>query len=149
MARLILIAGLPGSGKTTYGDKLAAKLGTKNYVDDYHAKAKDNSPNFINGRKYNELIEGLKNEELWIASDIEWCRPKKRREAETAVRKAVPHIHIEWLFLAIDENTCRQRVLQRCRSSAPNELSKIDELLCEYHVPLDSRIVSSDDDFEN
>jgi len=149
MAKLILIAGLPGSGKSTYGEKLKGEVGATCYVDDYHAKANGNRLGFENGREYRNLIAGLERGELWVASDIEWCRPEKRREVEAALRKAVPHVHIEWHFLATDEDTCRQRVQQRDRNSVDDELSKIDELLQEYHVPRGAKIVDNDDGLPN
>jgi len=147
MAKLILIAGLPGSGKSRYGGKLKSKVGATCYVDDYHAQANDNRPGFENGREYRNLIAGLKRGEVWVASDIEWCRAEKRREVEAALHKAVPHVHIEWHFLAAGEDKCRERVRQRGRKSVDDELSKIDELLHEYHVPLGAKIVDNDDGF--
>ena len=127
MAKLILIAGLPGSGKSRYGGKLKSKVGATCYVDDYHAQANDNRPGFENGREYRNLIAGLKRGEVWVASDIEWCRAEKRREVEAALHKAVPHVHIEWHFLAAGEDKCRERVRQRVITSYSIHYTKLYE----------------------
>lgn len=141
MAKVILIAGLPGSGKSTYGKKLKARLGAADYLDDYHANAIGDDPAFKRGRQYERLIAGLKNGETWIASDIESCRPQKRREVEATLQEDVPQVVIEWHFLATDEDTCRRNVEQRDPQSRDSASGKIDELVHEYLVPPWSKIV--------
>jgi predicted kinase len=143
MAKVILIAGLPGSGKTTYGYKLKAEVNAADFVDDYHAKAIENSPKFENGRQYEQLICGLKKGETWIASDIAWCLPEKRREVEKALRAVVPGVIIEWHFMATDEEKCRKRVEKRRRATYSDELRKITDLCPYYHIPPGSKVVES------
>ncbi len=140
--KVILLAGFPGSGKSKYGEKLADELKVK-YVDDYHENAKDHSPAFDHGREFDALVAGLAAGETWIASDREWCRPKRRREAEAALRNAVPGVLIEWRFLAIAEDVCRQGIKDRNRPTAEEELKRLDELAREYHVPPGSSVVES------
>lgn len=144
MAKVILITGFPGSGKSTYGSNLRDSMSAVDYVDDYHENARNGNPAFESGRQYGQLIAGLKRGETWIASDIEWCRPQKRREVEVALRAAVPQVVIEWHFLATDEEICRQRVKLRGRNSADDELRKIERLLPHYHAPPESKIVHGD-----
>jgi adenylate kinase family enzyme len=141
MARVILIAGLPGSGKTTYGSKLKVDVNAAGFVDDYHAKAIENSPKFEHGRQYAQLIGGLMKGETWIASDIAWCLPEKRREVEKALRAVVPGVIIEWHFMATDEEKCRKRVEKRRRATVDEELRKITELCRYYHIPPGSKVV--------
>lgn len=143
--RLLLIAGLPGSGKSTYGNKLKSTIGATDYVDDYHRNAVNNNPAIDHGRAYHELVAGLRRGETWIASDIVWCQPAKRRALEAEFRRLVPDVVMEWHFPAVDEATCRDRVRKRQGRDVEAELRKIDELSPEYHVPPGSRIVQTSD----
>ena len=140
--KAILIAGYPGSGKSTYGKKLKITIDAVEYVDDYHKNAVNSNPAFDHGRKYHEMIEGLQQGETWIASDITWCKPQIRRTVEDALRVIVPDIMIEWHFIESDEDVCRERVSARGRESAKDELQKIDKLSHEYHIPPNSKVIS-------
>jgi len=145
MGKIILIAGLPGSGKTTYGSWLKDEIQAKCYLDDYHANAIDDDPAFQKARGYVALIQGLKRGETWIASDIEWCRPERRREAESQLRRDVPEVVIEWHFLVVDKEVCRKRVRERGdrdEKTKAEELRKIDELSQVYEVPPGAHIVA-------
>ena len=93
--KAILIAGYPGSGKTTYGNTLKNTNGAAEYVDDYHANAIGDDPAFARGRKYGEMTAGLRWGETWLASDTEWCRPQSRRAVKADLRAAVPDVAIE------------------------------------------------------
>jgi hypothetical protein len=141
--KVVLIAGLPGSGKSTYGTTLKGVIGATDFVDDYHADAINGNVAFNHGRKYCEMVAGLQKGQTWIASDIEWCRPEKRRAVEDALRAALPSVALEWRFLSTDESVCRERVNGRGRPSAQSELQKIEELSRVYHVPPGSKIVDS------
>ena len=71
MGKVILIAGLPGAGKTTYGKRLANEIGAR-FFDDFKAKAFSNSPRFQHSRHYKELIQLLRKGKNCIATDIDF-----------------------------------------------------------------------------
>jgi len=140
---IVLIAGLPGSGKTTYGRRLEREIGATGYIDDYHRESVNNSSSLENGRMYRPLIEGLRRGQKWIASDIDWCRTKKRRQIEDALLAQAPGTQIEWHFVVADPKICRDRVVRRGREGVDFELRKIDELYAQFTIPAGARVVRS------
>jgi G3E family GTPase len=107
MTKVILIAGLPGSGKSTCIDN--------NYPDDKYKRFDDYKNKAINlkfnsSRHFEKLIENLKNSNDCVLSDIDFCDPKSRTEAQTFLEELVPEATIQWIFFENNPVACRNNL---------------------------------------
>lgn len=105
---LILLGGLPGSGKTTYAKQLEA-LGWQLY-DDFQRRAHADSPRFRDASRYAELIQSLRLGRKCIVADIRVLHDKYRKEGEAAVRQDVGDIAIELRLFENDPVQCGRNV---------------------------------------
>jgi predicted kinase len=135
LAKVILIAGLPGCGKSTYlKSEFSAEPGWK-IIDDYQANARDNSKRFDHGREYEAMTSHLLSGGNCAIADIAFCRTSARTEAEETILRSVPGATIEWRFFENDPQQCRTNVILRSRDSVEKELLRIDQLSKSYVPP--------------
>jgi len=139
--KAILIAGYPGSGKSTYGRKLRSEVNAAEFVDDYHRDSIENKLQFEYGRCYESMCRGLEKGETWMASDIMWCLEPNRLAVEAALRQQVPGVAIEWHYLDIDASVCRERVKVRGWKRVQFELAKIEDLSKACKIPSDAKVI--------
>lgn len=95
--RITLLIGMPGSGKTTYGEALAKKSDAIFYDDfsKFHC---------INSIKFAEEI---------IIADICFCDAAILKEAESKLLKKFPDSEITKLYFKNQPDRCRANVLKR------------------------------------
>jgi len=86
--KIILIAGLPGSGKTTYIEKLRQEGWS--IFDDFKANAYNDSSVFWHSRNYEALISAIREGRKCLVADIDFCNTKSRNEAELILRIQIP-----------------------------------------------------------
>ncbi len=134
MAKLIAIAGLPGSGKSRY---IARVRGTIAGViaDDYMTHAHGDSPIFTNGRRFVELARALNAGKDCLVSDINFCRPNRRAEFESAIRGVAPGTEFEWRFFENDPDRCIGNVRRRARINVTREEQTIRDLSPHFQIP--------------
>ncbi|MGA8793754.1 hypothetical protein [Candidatus Binatus sp.] len=130
---VILIAGLPGCGKTTYLFELCRDGWL--VFDNFKAHAFDNCSAFRKSRKFSALILALSNGVKCVVGDIDFCRTESREEADSVLRAEVPGIEISWRYFAHDKKACKANITRRNRPSLNLELKTLDDLSACYRIP--------------
>jgi hypothetical protein len=134
--QVILIAGLPGSGKTTY---LCQMLQDHWFVfDDYKREAFGDSSEFRNSRKFRALVNALRDEVRCVVADIHFCHTESRQEAEDVLREEIPGVSIAWLFFENNPAACEANIRLRGRDCLQKELELLQELSPVYSIPQDA-----------
>jgi hypothetical protein len=133
MSEVVLVAGLPGCGKTT----LRGELERQGYrvFDDYKACAHENSPRFWNSRHYDHLLQLLREGARCAAADIDFCHAEARTEAERTLRDQFPSVRLEWRFFANDPDACEANIRRRNREHLDRDLRKMREYSAIYSIP--------------
>ncbi len=130
---VILIAGLPGCGKTTH---LTHMLRDGWLVfDDYKAHACEDCSKFGSSRKFLPLIITLRAGLKCVVADIDFCRTESREEAVDLLRAIVPNVHLGWLFFENNPSACESNVRRRNSLSRDEELTKVRDLSAVYEIP--------------
>lgn len=143
MAKLILISGLPGSGKTYYLDNLIASGAVRKdrCYDDFHAGAHNDSPTVELSRWFIPLVSNLQAGNDCIVSDIEFCLKSRRDNLIEAIRIRVPSTKLEIRCFENKPDICRTRVLARSRESTGEETENIGRLSRDYDIPKDAIVL--------
>ena len=115
--RVILIAGLPGSGKTYLANYFASKTEGTVVVDDI--------------TDLNQLPESANQ---LVITDVNFCDPKVREKAEKKLRAKYLWCSIEWYFFENAASKCRKNVLHR--NDGRNVESTISRFEKTYEVPI-------------
>lgn len=145
--KVILLAGLPGSGKSTYASELTRSGEATFYLNDYHWRSRDNQAKLRWGRAFRAMTEALRRGETWTSSDVQWCKPGQRESFEHDLKAEVPGVIVEWRFIVCDIEVCRDRIRSRGREGVRDvekELLLLEELLAEYSIPEGARMVVTD-----
>lgn len=131
--KVLLIAGLPGCGKTTYLDELQGNGWL--VFDDFKAGAFDNSPAFRMSRHFAALLARLRNDVQCAVADIDFCKPESRAEAEHVLRSEVPGVEVGWCYFAHDEPACEANIMHRNRVSLETDLRELRKYSSLYSIP--------------
>ena len=128
--RVILLAGLPGCGKTTYLCQLCRDGWL--VLDDFKANAYNDSSKFRKSRKYRALLTGLHHGLRYVLADIDFCKTESRAEAERVLREEAPGVELGWRFFAKDPRACEANIRGRNRDSLEADLAKLHlvQLVC-------------------
>lgn len=98
--KIIGIGGLPGSGKTYLGKKLAEKYGYILFDD-------------INIETVANLKHAIKNNKSVIITDPYFCFIQDRQCAEKTFKTINPTCEIEWILFENDPESCKSNVKRR------------------------------------
>lgn len=135
IGRLLVVVGLPGSGKSRLIDERLGQTVTGLRVHDFHADAIDGSPEVKKSRHYIPLVQKLKAGHDCVIADIEFCRPGRRDAFVRTLQEALPGLEVEFHCLRNQPDRCIRNVLSRCRKSVDEERRKILELSNDYTLP--------------
>lgn len=132
---MIVVIGLPGSGKTYYLQKLKDSGEVSAIYDDFQAKATEKDKNPRLSRYYGLLITDLRQGKTVAISDIRYCLQTELNLLIAAVIDAVPAITIDLRYFRNEPQKCIDNVRSRKRENAELELKLIEEYSQNYQVP--------------
>jgi hypothetical protein len=132
-AQLLLIAGLPGCGKSTYLAKLAAEEWAP--FDDFKNRAHRNSRCFRESRHYTTLTAFFAEGRRCAVADIDFCRTAARSEAESVLEEDCPVGRFRWCYFAKDLAACEASIRRRNRESLENDLRELFRYSELYEIP--------------
>jgi hypothetical protein len=137
---LILVAGLPGCGKTTY---LCQKC-REGWLafDDFQAHAFEDCSQFRSSRKLRALLSALQDGLSCIVADIAFCDEAHRKDAESVLRAEMPGLAFTWEFFSNDRNACEANVKRRSSAGIQHDLCCLAKYSAAYHIP-DGAVVRS------
>lgn len=138
-AEIILIAGLPGSGKTTYIN--AREQEGWSIFDDFKANANNDSSAFRHSRNYEALVTALREGQKCLVTDIDFCKANSRREAEAALRTQIPDLMLSWLFFENDFHACKANITRRAGPSIEDNLRALREYCALYQTPIGGQVI--------
>jgi hypothetical protein len=138
-AEIILIAGLPGSGKTEY--MKARKQEGWSTVDDFKANAYNDSSVFWHSRNYEALIMALREGQRCLVADIDFCKASSRHDAEEALRTRIPDLTLSWLFFENDFHACQANISRRASPSIEDNLRALHDYHAMYKIPLGVQVI--------
>jgi hypothetical protein len=110
-SEVVLIAGLPGSGKTAYLSRLSQDGWL--IFDDFKAQAFEDCSKFRSSARFPELIRVLREDRNCAAADIYFCRISSREEAELDITAEVPDIKLSWRCFENEPSACEVNIRRR------------------------------------
>jgi RNase adaptor protein for sRNA GlmZ degradation len=138
-AEVIVIAGLPGSGKTTHMDALRQEGWL--IFDDFKANAYNDSSIFTHSRNYESLLGALRAGKRCLIADIDFCKATSRHEAETAIRAQIPDVNLSYIFFENDLHACQANLVKRASRSLEENLKALHRYHGLYEIPADARVI--------
>jgi tRNA splicing ligase len=130
---VILLAGLPGCGKTTHLCQMCRDGWLA--FDDFKANAFDDCSEFGKSRKFRALISALRDGLKCAVADIDFCKTKSREEAVSVLLAEIPGVKIAWRFFVNDPSVCEENIRSRKRPSLQIDLKKLHEYSKIYDIP--------------
>ena len=132
MVKLIIVIGLPGSGKSCYLNSLKYEKIVDHIIHDFHAGAA--SFCFYDSKYANELVELLKSGINCGVADISFCKAFRRNAFIEGINDNIKDIQIEYHCFENNPETCKHNVLIRNRKGVQNELLRIDEFTENFDI---------------
>jgi hypothetical protein len=134
MAKLFVVIGLPGSGKSTRLLELVA-LHRAVAADDFHKFSLDNRLDVPYSRHYPRVIHALRSGRSVVAADVSFCEPDRLAELERVIRAMVPDVEVVREYFASDPEQCLANVTRRDTPELAEEMAAIRALAPRYRVP--------------
>ena len=129
--QIILVAGLPGSGKTTRMHRMLQEGWL--LFDDSKAGGLDSF--FRRSPRFHELVSALCDGRKSAVADIDFCRTEARQEAESAIGEFAPGVPLDWHFFENDLASCEANIMRRKRDCFQTELQNLGRYSAGYHIP--------------
>ena len=139
--KLIVVIGLPGSGKTHHLKELRDKGELDWICEDFHEDAYRNSERVVDSRYLAPLVKNLQHELVCGVADIAFCNPVRLQEFLDEIRTRVPGVEVELHCFKNDKTRCTENVEYRARESAENEKGLIERFSPNYTIPEGSKIL--------
>jgi len=138
MPKLIVVAGLPGSGKSQIKEQF--KDLEDRFFDDYHASATGDSPEMEAGRRYPELKAALDGGQDCLIAEPAYCWKQRRHYLTKWMRKYYPNYMIEWKFFENNVSQCVLNILHRNKTEFRGfkDLQLAANLTLQYDIPAGS-----------
>lgn len=137
---LIVIVGMPGSGKTTYAKKLVEEGLIDNYCDDYEFW-----PLKTDGKVWRDedrrLIAGLNKGQAWAVADTRYCDSLERRKLKLALKKLVPNLKISYVYFDNRPDSCELNATRRKGGLPRHEINLIYYYTKLYKIPPGAKII--------
>lgn len=137
--KLIIVIGLPASGKT----HLLRCWKTKNIVgwtcEDFHANARNNSTEVVDSIFLEPLIKQLNQGVSCAVADIAFCDLTRLQFFKDYIISRVPNVNIEHYYFENNKQACIENAERRGRANLEGEIKKIRELSVIYIPPLNAK----------
>lgn len=122
MAKLTILVGTPGAGKTFFGNSFKDAF----FLDDLNDKTK--------------LESALKTKNHIIIADVFLCREKDRAACAEWLKGRCDNV--EWIFFENAPEKCRANVIRRMlRGDARKVFNLIEDLSKVYIIPENAKVV--------
>jgi len=138
--KLIIVIGLPASGKSTYLKELKASSEIACFFDDFQSNSIDNDPDPRKSRHFEKLTAALNNNQTIAIADIRYCAWEDMATLVKVMITAVPGVYIEAHCFENDTEACMQNVVNRGRESVDKEIQLINEYTDKY-TPVSTKII--------
>ncbi len=137
---LMLVAGLPGSGKTTWSRAVAARTGAL-LIDDFKSRATDLE--LVNSPKLAHFSQAIGKGRPCIVVDVDFTRTEARSQLDDWLFSMFPRIGRPlWVFFENNPGQCRVNVLaDKTRTNTKARLTELDERAPNYIIPPLARVV--------
>lgn len=131
---LTVVVGLPGSGKSTFVEKMKLE-GAGFCVHDFHADAYMNSPQVEHSRHYPDLVRNLHCGVDCVIADIAFCDPARRVSLEQTLQGEIPNLRITWTYFENAPEKCARNIKRRARSSLAADMDALWKHSAVYRIP--------------
>ena len=138
MAKLVIVVGLPGSGKTLHLPRFKREHNAEYLRDNFKEYAFRHSPWITYSRHYVDLICHLQNGHNCVIADIDFCKNDAREEAVKAVTYHVPGVEIHWICFENNPTQCRKNAVAS-KQKVEDKLAAIDAYTKLYTYPAGAR----------
>lgn len=128
--RVILLVGLPGSGKTTWGESFIKSNPKSVFLDDISILTN-------NAREYIDNIKKINvDDSNLIISDVYFCQAKVREMAISIIKEIFPNSLLEIIFFENSPQKCLANVESRMKKGDDRKVSEMIRILSkEYQIP--------------
>lgn len=137
MARVVIIAGLPGSGKSHWINTHRSDFDGV-VAPDYFRDSLVPTLRFPDSRHYHGLIKSLREGKDCVIADISFCDTLRRVEAVQVLTSDTPAAVVEWLFFENNAYGCRANIRRDGGSGAAARLKHLEGMVQKYFVPVDT-----------
>lgn len=137
MLKIIMIVGLPGSGKTTWGSSFVKENPNSFFIDDISIVTKNAKEYLMAIKKENKPYVNL------LIADVLFCQKEVRDKAYQVIREVFPESEIKPIFFENSIEKCHKNVEQRKKLGDDRKVSElIVNLSKKYSIPEDAEIIS-------
>ena len=135
---IILIIGLPGSGKTTFINNNYKNKCDFKIFDDFKANAINNNSDFYKSRYYSDISKIINNESKDIViSDIDFCDFEQFKDAVCKLKQLITRSTSEYIIKAkIFKNNlrqCKENIRNDNSNNMEDRIKKAKEYSDKYH----------------
>ena len=136
VATLIVLVGLPGSGKTCYRRQALAYLPEEQVADDFHRDAYGDSPRTHHSKHYGRIFAALRAGNDSMISDIAFCDSRRLNNVLNAFEADLPgQVDFDVRYFAKDLESCKTNINTRNDAGKDRDLKALDEFAPGYCPP--------------
>lgn len=131
--QLILLGGLPGSGKSFYIRTLVSRGWAK--FDDFQSKAPENSTDFRDSRFFDDLGAALQAGASCVVADIRLVHQPYRLSAVSALARVVPATSLQFQIYENEPALCSRNAKRHLDRRLESRLREIEHWTNHHFVP--------------
>lgn len=138
---LLVIVGMPGSGKTTYADKLIKRGQLDGFCDDYqHGPCRESNPGIYEEDKI--LMNALSEGKRWAIADTRYCDAIERNKLSEALQNLFPGLILQFVYFENNTELCDHNATVRKHGIPPiHERSLMYYYSDIYDIPEDAKVI--------
>ena len=125
MSKLIVVTGLPGSGKTFHLPRIKKEHDAQFLRDSFKKNAFFHQSAVTSSRHYVDMVCELRAGRNCVISDCEFCKKEVRKELTEVVTYHVPNVEIVWICFENNPEQCCKNVISSQRE-VKGRLPRID-----------------------